>query len=178
MRATLYPTTMRPLHTIGHSTHPADLFTGLLWTHGIATLADVRSVPRSRHNPQFDREALAATLETLGIAYVHLPALGGMRRPRPDSVNLGLRSAGLRGYADYMQTDEFRRGLERLEALAVAGPAAIMCAEAEPSRCHRALLSDALLARGWRVLHILRSGAVEPLPSPAMRTVDDRPVYP
>ena len=169
---------MRTLHTIGHSTRPADVFAGLLRTHGITTLADVRSVPRSRHNPQFDREALAACLEVLGIAYVHVRALGGMRRPRPDSVNLGLRSAGLRGYADHMQTDEFQRGLERLEALAGAGATAIMCAEAEPSRCHRGLLADALVARGWRVLHVRGDGAMEHAPSPAMRTVDDRPVYP
>jgi uncharacterized protein (DUF488 family) len=176
MRATLDPAAMLPLHTIGHSTRPADLFTGLLRTHGIATLADVRSVPGSRHNPQFDRAALAASLRALGIAYVHLPALGGLRRPRPDSVNLGLRSAGLRGYADHMQTDEFRRGIERLEA--VAGATAIMCAEAEPSRCHRALLWDALRVRGWRVLHVRGDGVVEHAPSPTMRTVDDRPVYP
>lgn len=169
---------MRTLHTIGHSTRLADVFTGLLRTHGITTLADVRSVPRSRHNPQFDREALAACLEVLGIAYVHVPALGGMRRPRPDSVNLGLRSAGLRGYADHMQTDEFQCGLERLEALAGAGATAIMCAEAEPARCHRGLLADALVARGWRVLHVRGDGAMEHAPSPAMRTVDDRPVYP
>ena len=169
---------MRALHTIGHSTHPADVFAGLLRTHGIVTLADVRSVPRSRHNPQFDREALAAGLEALGIGYVHLPALGGMRRPRPDSVNLGLRSQGFRGYADHMQTDEFGRGLERLEALAGAGATAIMCAEAEPARCHRGLLSDALLVRGWRVVHILPAGAAEHTPSPALRTVDERPVYP
>ena len=169
---------MRALHTIGHSTLPADVFTGLLRTHGIVTLADVRSVPRSRHNPQFDREALAGGLEALGMGYTHLPALGGMRRPRPDSVNLGLRSAGFRGYADHMQTDEFRRGLERLEALADAGATAIMCAEAEPGRCHRGLLSDALLVRGWRVVHILPTGAAEHTPSPALRTVDERPVYP
>jgi len=178
MRAPLDPATIRPLHTIGHSTRPAELFTGLLRTHEIATLADVRSVPRSRHNPQFDREVLAASLRVLGIGYVHLPALGGMRRPRPDSVNLGLRSAGFRGYADHMQTDEFRRGLERLEALADAGATAIMCAEAEPGRCHRGLLSDALLVRGWRVVHILPTGAAEHTPSPALRTVDERPVYP
>ena len=169
---------MRTLHTIGHSTRPADVFTGLLRTHGIVTLADVRSVPHSRHNPQFDRAVLAACLEAAGIGYEHLPALGGMRRARPDSVNLGLRSAGFRGYADHMQTDEFRRGLERLETLASAGVTAIMCAEAEPSRCHRGLLSDALLLRGWRVLHVRDSGATEHAPSPAMRTVDGRPVYP
>jgi uncharacterized protein (DUF488 family) len=169
---------MRALHTIGHSTLPADVFTGLLRTHGIVTLADVRSVPRSRHNPQFDRGTLAACLEAVGIGYAHLPALGGMRRPRPDSVNLGLRSAGFRGYADHMQTAEFRGGLETLEGLAGAGATAMMCAEAEPSRCHRGLLADALLVRGWRVVHILRSGAVEHVPSPALRTVDERPVYP
>ena len=169
---------MRVLHTIGHSTRPAEVFTGLLRTYGIVTLADVRSVPRSRHNPQFEREALAASLEALGIGYVHLPVLGGLRRPRSDSVNLGLRSGGFRGYADHMQTDEFRRGLERLEAQASAGATAIMCAEAEPSRCHRGLLSDALLVRGWRVVHILHAGAAEHAPSPGMRTVDDRPVYP
>jgi uncharacterized protein (DUF488 family) len=169
---------MRALHTIGHSTLPADVFTGLLRTHGIVTLADVRRVPRSRHNPQFDRDALAACLEAVGMGYAHLPALGGMRRPRPDSVNLGLRSAGFRGYADHMQTAEFRGGLETLEALASAGATAMMCAEAEPSRCHRGLLSDAMLVRGWRVVHILRSGAVEHAPSPALRTVDEWPVYP
>ena len=169
---------MRTLHTIGHSTRPAEVFTGLLRTHEIVMLADVRSVPRSRHNPQFDRDALAAYLEAGGIGYVHLPALGGMRRPRPDSVNLGLRGAGFRGYADHMQTDEFRRGLERLEALAGASATAIMCAEAEPSRCHRELLSDALLVRGWRVVHVLHSEAVEHVPSPAMRTVDGRSIYP
>jgi uncharacterized protein (DUF488 family) len=149
-----------------------------LRSHGIVTLAEVRSLPHSRRNPQFDREALAACLEAVGIGYAHLPALGGLRRPRPDSVNLGLRSAGFRGYADHMQTDEFRRGLDRLEALAGAGATAIMCAEAEPSRCHRGLLSDALLVRGWRVVHIRPEGAVEHGPSPALRTVDERPVYP
>ena len=169
---------MRTLHTIGHSTRPADVFTGLLRRHGIVTLADVRSVPHSRYNPQFDRAALAACLEAAGIGYVHLAALGGMRRARPDSVNVGLRSAGFRGYADHMQTDEFRLGLDRLETLASAGATAIMCAEAEPSRCHRGLLSDALLLRGWQVLHVLDSVATEHVPSPAMRTVDGRPVYP
>jgi uncharacterized protein (DUF488 family) len=169
---------MRTLHTIGHSSRPADLFIGLLRTHEIVTVVDVRRVPHSRHNPQFDREALATCLEAVGIGYVHVPVLGGMRRPRPDSVNLGLRSAGFRGYADHMQTSELRRGLERLETLAGLGATAIMCAEAEPSRCHRGLLSDALLVRGWQVRHILDSGAMEHAPSPAMRTVDDRPVYP
>jgi uncharacterized protein (DUF488 family) len=169
---------MRTLYTIGHSTRPADVFGGLLRAHGIAALADVRSVPRSRHNPQFDRETVAAALAELGIGYVHLPELGGRRRPRADSVNLGLRSVGFRGYADHMQSEGFWRGLARLEALAGAAATAIMCAEADPSRCHRALLSDALVARGWRVRHILDDGAADHAPSSAMRTVDGRPVYP
>ena len=170
---------MRALHTIGHSTLPADVFAGLLRTHGIVTLADVRSVPRSRHNPQFDREALAAGLEAVGIGYAHLPALGGMRRPRPDSVNLGLRSAGFRGYADHMQTDEFRararaaggaggRGRDRDH---VRGGGAV----AVPPR---AALGRAARARLAGRAHPARSGAVEHAPSPALRTVDERPVYP
>jgi uncharacterized protein (DUF488 family) len=169
---------MRTLYTIGHSTRAADLLTDLLRAHRIGTLVDVRTVPHSRHNPQFNRQALAASLREVEIDYTHLPALGGLRRPRADSVNLGLRSAGLRGYADHMQTEEFRQGLERLEAVAMATATAIMCAEAEPARCHRALLSDALTMRGWRVVHILGDGAVEHAPSPLMRTVGDQPVYP
>jgi len=169
---------MRTLHTIGHSTRPIDALVALLRAHAVTRLADVRTVPRSRHNPQYERDALAAALAAAGIGYAHLGALGGLRRARPDSVNLGLRSAGLRGYADHMQTAAFRTGLEALEALAAAEATAIMCAEAEPSRCHRALLSDALLARGWRVLHILDAGAVAHEPLPAMRTVDGRPIYP
>jgi uncharacterized protein (DUF488 family) len=169
---------MRTLHTIGHSTRPIEAFLALLRLHGVTRLADVRTVPRSRHNPQYEREALAAALAAGGIGYGHLPALGGLRRARPDSVNRGLRGAGFRGYADHMQTETFRAGLDRLEALAAAEATAIMCAEADPSHCHRALLSDALLARGWRVLHILDAGVVEHMLSPAMRTVDGRPVYP
>jgi uncharacterized protein (DUF488 family) len=169
---------MRTVHTIGHSTRPIEAFLALLRLHGVARLADVRTVPRSRHNPQYEREALAAALAAGGIGYGHLPALGGLRRARPDSVNRGLRGAGFRGYADHMQTETFRAGLDRLEALAAAEATAIMCAEADPSHCHRALLSDALLARGWRVLHILDAGVVEHMLSPAMRTVDGRPVYP
>ena len=154
------------------------MFIDLLRAHRIGTLADVRTVPHSRHNPQFDREALAASLRKAGIGYVHLRVLGGLRRPRPDSVNLGLRSAGFRGDADHMQTEAFREGLAQLETLAAAGPTAVMCAEALPSRCHRGLLSDALTVRGWRVVHILGDGVVEHAPSPLMRTVEDRPVYP
>ena len=169
---------MRALHTIGHSTRPAEVFIGLLRTYGIVTLADVRSVPRSRHNPQFERDVLAAGLEALGIGYAHLPALGGMRRPRPDSVNLGLRSAGFRGYADHMQTDEFRRGLERLEVLAGAGPTAIMCAEAVWWRCHRSLIADYLKAHGYKVLHIQNATKVEEHPfTAAARIVNGKLSY-
>jgi uncharacterized protein (DUF488 family) len=169
---------MRTLYTIGHSTRTADQFTALLRAHGIQTLADVRTVPRSRHNPQFGRDALVTSLRRAGIEYVHVPALGGLRKPRADSVNLGLRRGGFRAYADHMQSEVFRQGVERLETMASAGVTAIMCAEALPERCHRALLSDALTVRGWRVLHILDDGAMEHAPSPLMRTVGDRPIYP
>ena len=165
--------------TVGHSNHDESEFIELLQGAGIQLIADVRRYPGSRRQPHFERSALAALLREAGIDYRWLgESLGGRRRPSPDSTNDGWESEQFRGYADHMQTDEFRRGLDRLETLASAGATAIMCAEAEPSRCHRGLLSDALLLRGWQVLHVLDSVATEHVPSPAMRTVDGRPVYP
>jgi uncharacterized protein (DUF488 family) len=123
---------------------------------------DVRTVPHSRRNPQFDRDALAAALEGHGIAYVHERELGGFRRPRQDSINRGWEQLAFRGYADYMQTPEFGAALERLIGLAVDLPTSIMCAEAQWWRCHRRLISDALVVRGWKVLHLgLRAEPVE-----------------
>jgi uncharacterized protein (DUF488 family) len=122
----------------------------------------VRTVPHSRRNPQFDRDALGAALESHGIAYVHERELGGFRRPRPDSINRGWEQPAFRGYADYMQTPEFGSALERLIGLAVDLPTSIMCAEAQWWRCHRRLISDALVVRGWKVLHLgLRAEPVE-----------------
>ena len=169
----------RPLYTIGHSTRTAAALIDLLHAHGIQTLVDVRTIPRSRHNPQFNRDALAEALDRAGIEYQHRPALGGLRHARKDSVNLGWRNASFRGYADYMQTPEFARALAELEALADARPTAIMCAEAVPWRCHRGLIADALTVRGRPVLHIQSASApTRHQPTPFMRTVEGRPVYP
>jgi uncharacterized protein (DUF488 family) len=141
--------------TVGHSTRTWKDFLGLLRAYGVQRVVDVRSIPRSRHNPQFNRETLPAKLRAAGIAYVHLGKLGGLRRARPDSPNQGWRNASFRGYADYMQTPEFEVALERLMKLARQKRSAIMCAEAVPWRCHRSLIGDALVARGIHVEDIL-----------------------
>ncbi len=156
--------------TIGHSTHPIAEFIELLRSHRVARLVDVRTVPRSRHNPQFNRDALAQSLEAKQIGYSYMPGLGGFRRAKRDSpgedsanvehavaLNVGWRNASFRGYADYMQTEEFERNLEELIALAATEKVAIMCAEAVPWRCHRSLIADALTVRGIEVREI--SGA-------------------
>jgi uncharacterized protein (DUF488 family) len=141
--------------TIGHSTRPFDEFLSLLQDHRVMLLADVRSVPRSRHNPQYNSDTLAKALTAAGLAYRHLPGLGGLRKPRKDSTNMGWRNDSFRGYADYMQTPEFEAALAELQTLAERGCVCIMCAEAVPWRCHRSLIGDALLARGVEVRHIM-----------------------
>ena len=141
--------------TVGHSTLPIERFLAVLGAYGIEQLADVRTVPRSRRNPQFGADALRSSLAASGIAYVPLGALGGLRKPRPDSPNAAWRNESFRGYADYMQTDEFAAGLERLIELAGERRTAIMCAEAVPWRCHRSLVADALIVRGIPVVEIL-----------------------
>jgi uncharacterized protein (DUF488 family) len=140
--------------TVGHSTRTQDDFIALLQAHAVKQLADVRTIPRSRHNPQFNRDRIALALRRAGIRYVHLKALGGLRHPRPNSPNTGWRNAGFRGYADYMQTSEFEKGLRRLLKIAQTKRTAIMCAEAVPWRCHRSLIGDALLAHGYGVEEI------------------------
>jgi uncharacterized protein (DUF488 family) len=134
--------------TIGHSTRTLDEFIRLLQVHGVTCVADVRTVPRSRHNPQFDKASLPDSLKKVGLDYIHLPGLGGLRHTNGDSPNLGWRNASFRGYADYMQTPEFEQSLENLIRLAHQGQIALMCAEAVPWRCHRSLIADALLVRG------------------------------
>jgi uncharacterized protein (DUF488 family) len=134
--------------TIGHSTRAVKDFIRLLKAHRVMRLVDVRTVPRSRHNPQFDRRQLSPALHSARLHYRYMPGLGGFRRARPDSLNTGWRNAGFRGYADYMQTPEFRKNLDDLIKLAKSERIAIMCAEAVPWRCHRSLIADALLARG------------------------------
>jgi len=152
----------RPIvvYTVGHSTRPIDAFIALLAAHEVDCLADVRTVPKSRHNPQFAGDALAASLAAAGIDYRPFPGLGGFRRASADSPNAGWRNASFRGYADYMETTAFRESLDRLRAQAVEARTAIMCAEAPWWRCHRALIADALKAQGMQVLHIVDRGKV------------------
>ena len=127
----------------------------MLKAHGVELLVDVRTVPRSRHNPQFNREVLPESLASAGIWYEHMPGLGGLRHPRKDSPNTGWRNLSFRGYADYMQTDEFVENLDVLQKLDQKQQVAIMCAESVPWRCHRSLIADALLVRGVAVHHIM-----------------------
>jgi uncharacterized protein (DUF488 family) len=150
------------IYAVGHSTRSAEELVELLQAHGVRTLADIRTVPRSRTNPQFNRDTLPRTLKAVCLRYAHLPRLGGLRRPRPDSPNGAWRNTSFRGYADYMLTDDFTRGMEELRQLAEDGPVALMCAEALRWRCHRSLVADALFARGVEVLHITSRVRTEP----------------
>jgi uncharacterized protein (DUF488 family) len=143
------------IFTLGHSTLPIERFIALLRTYGVERLMDIRTVPRSRHNPQFNDTALAASLGAAGIEYVSMKALGGLRRARKDSPNTGWRNPSFRGYADYMQTEPFQQALETLIGLSSQKRGAIMCAEAVPWRCHRSLVADALNARGVPAIEIL-----------------------
>lgn len=141
--------------TIGHSTHTLEEFIGLLQAHGATRVVDVRTVPRSRHNPQFNKAALPRSLEKAGLGYVHKPGLGGLRHATRNSPNGGWRNASFRGYADYMQTPEFAQSLDGLIRLANQDRIVLMCAEAVPWRCHRSLIADALLVRGIRTEDIM-----------------------
>ncbi|HVM50033.1 MAG TPA: DUF488 domain-containing protein [Candidatus Acidoferrum sp.] len=148
--------------TIGHSTRAIEEFIRLLQAHQVTCLADVRTIPRSRHNPQFNKDALAASLGEAGIRYVHLPALGGLRHASKTSPNTGWRNTSFRGFADYMQTPEFAAGLDELLQLAGREQVVLMCAEAVPWRCHRSLIADALLARGIQAEHIMSQTTRQP----------------
>jgi uncharacterized protein (DUF488 family) len=150
------------IFTIGHSTRLLDELIELCRTNGVKRVIDIRTIPRSRHNPQFSREKLGPALRKHGIAYLHLKQLGGLRHAKPDSKNLGWHNSSFRGFADYMETPEFAAGLARAIKLAKARPSALMCAEAVPWRCHRSLVADALLVRGIQVLHIVGLSAPRP----------------
>jgi uncharacterized protein (DUF488 family) len=147
------------IFTVGHSTLPIEEFIALLHTYGITCLADIRTMPRSRHNPQFNGDALGRALKTENIEYVSLPALGGLRHARKDSSNTGWRNTSFRGYADYMQTEPFAQGLESLIRISRQRRSAIMCAEAVPWRCHRSLVADALSVRGIPAIEILSASS-------------------
>lgn len=155
-------TTSPVIFTIGHSTHPIEVFIRLLTAHGVRQVADVRTMPRSRRHPQFGSEALDHSLAAAGLGYRHFPALGGRRTPRPDSANTAWRTPGFRGYADYMQSDHFWQAVSELMTFSAAAPTTVMCAEALWWQCHRRLLADALSVRGVPVRHILPAGAPKP----------------
>lgn len=168
------------LYTIGHSTRTLDELVEALGSFEVDLLVDIRTIPRSRHTPQFNQEGLSRTLPRRGIRYRHMKALGGLRKPRPDSSNTAWRNAGFRGFADYMETPEFAAALNELRTLArAAEAAAIMCAEAVPWRCHRSLVADALTAHGDTALHILRPGRAQPhVLTPFARVHGGRVTYP
>ncbi len=168
------------IYGIGHSTHPLDHFITLLKAHGIRIVCDVRTVPRSRHVPHFNKESLEAGLRAQGLEYRHFPQLGGLRKPRRDSINLGWRNASFRGFADYMQTDQFEVGLKELIKLSQEeGPVVIMCAEALPWHCHRSLIADALVARGINILQLDNRGHATPHTLTSFALVKDgRVTYP
>jgi uncharacterized protein (DUF488 family) len=146
---------MKTTYTVGHSNRSAEAFLALLRAYGIEKLIDVRTIPKSRHNPQFADESLKKSLGEADIAYERIEALGGFRKTRPDSPNTGWRNLSFRGYADYMGTPEFAAALKELEKEAKKRKTAIMCAEAVPWRCHRSLIADALASDGWEVFDIL-----------------------
>jgi uncharacterized protein (DUF488 family) len=158
--------------TIGHSNRSIVTFVDLLRSNAIVRVLDVRTVPRSRHNPQFNRETLPESLGAVYIGYTHLPGLGGLRQARADSPNAGWTNLSFRGYADYMQSPEFAADVQRVAELANTECCALMCAEAVPWRCHRSLIGDALLVRGVRVEDIMGPGKRKPHTLTAFAHVD------
>jgi uncharacterized protein (DUF488 family) len=146
--------------TIGHSTRSLEEFVQLLEVYGLTLVVDVRTVPHSRHNPQFNKETLSTSLKHYGVRYIHMPEIGGLRHPKHESVNTAWKNSGFRGYADYMQTQEFADSLLKIVALARENRLVLMCAEALPWRCHRNLISDALVVRHLKVEHIIGKDSV------------------
>ena len=167
------------IFTLGHSTLPIERFVAVLQAYAIARLADIRTIPRSRHNPQFSDTALAKSLKALHLDYVHMRALGGLRHARRDSPNTGWRHESFRGFADYMQTEEFENALAALIRMGREKRVAIMCAEAVPWRCHRSLVADALSVRGVPVIEILSEATYRMHPlTPFSRVEGLRITYP
>jgi len=158
-RGTQKPTV---IYTIGHSVLPLETFVERLKAFGVQRVVDVRTVPRSRHNPQFDRQTLPRELRRKGIGYIHVKGLGGLRHATRDSVNTGWRNASFRGFADYMRSSNFERSLQGLVRMAGRKTVALMCAEAVPFRCHRSLIADALTVRGLEVRHITSGRTAKP----------------
>lgn len=158
--------------TVGHSTHPIDEFAALVAAHGVEGIVDIRTVPKSRHNPQFGIDVLPDSLSERGLAYQRIEELGGLRHTTKDSPNGAWRNTSFRGYADYMQTDGFAAGMDALTAASARHVVAIMCAEAVPWRCHRSMVGDALLVRGFEVLDIFSEKQAKPHTLTSFATVD------
>ncbi|HET6575929.1 MAG TPA: DUF488 domain-containing protein [Fimbriiglobus sp.] len=165
--------------TVGHSTRSFEELVEILRAHGVKRLVDVRRIPRSRHNPQFNRETFSKALRHRRINYRHMKVLSGLRHASPNSINVGWRNASFRGFADYMQTPAFQKALERLVEMATRKPTAIMCAEAVPWRCHRSLIADALVARGYEVRDIMSIASARPhILNPMARVHGQEVTYP
>ncbi|WP_427005943.1 DUF488 family protein [Pseudarthrobacter sp. H2] len=165
------------IFTIGHSTHPINEFIAMLEAQGIKKLIDVRTIPKSRHNPQYNGDSLAASLRARGITYRRMESLGGLRHAQKDSPNSAWRNASFKGFADYMQTEEFAAAVDQLVQRGRNNDAVIMCAEAVPWRCHRSLIGDALLARNIAVLDIIAEKSVKPHTLTSFARVDKHRVW-
>ncbi len=170
---------MQILYTIGHSTRTFEQFLAMLQAHNIQMVVDVRTIPKSKRNPQFGQDVLSTALKEAGLAYIHLAKLGGLRHTTKDSPNTGWQNTSFRGYADYMATPAFQEGLAELKALAEKKRVAILCAEAVPWRCHRSLVADALTMQGWQVLHIRSRKTARPHKLTAfLQVIDGKITYP
>jgi uncharacterized protein (DUF488 family) len=168
----------KQIWTIGHSTHPLDEYLAMLESFEIKLLVDIRSYPGSRRYPHFNKEALEKSLPQSGINYLHMPELGGRRKAKANSINTAWRNDAFRGYADYMETDEFNSAIKELQKLAEEKKTAYMCSEAVWWRCHRSLVSDYLKAEGWTVMHIMGVGKSEEHPyTSAAKIVDGELSY-
>jgi len=170
---------LNPIFTLGHGTRRIEEFLEILRAFHVRMIVDVRTVPRSRHNPQYDQMELQKVLEENGFAYQHLKALGGLRHAHKDSINTGWQNASFRGYADYMQTPEFAQAIKKLISLGKRRKIAILCAESVPWRCHRSMIADALVVRGVEVLHIMsKTNAHAHALTPFARVAGEEITYP
>jgi uncharacterized protein (DUF488 family) len=169
----LIKATQKIIYTIGHSTRTLEEFIALLQTFSIEMLVDVRSYPGSRRYPHFNKENLSKELPGKGILYLHMSRLGGRRKASPQSKNTAWKNDAFRGYADYMETAEFKEGMEELETTGSSYPSAFMCSEAVWWRCHRSMIADYMKVKGWKVLHILNNKKAEEHPYTAAATIAD-----
>lgn len=174
-----YNAYMNKVYTLGHTTRSIEEFVNILKHYGIQIVVDVRTIPKSRHNPQFEGSNLEKSLETAGMSYIHIRELGGLRNPKKDSQNMEWRNTSFRGYADHMESEEFKQGLDMLKKIASEHKTVIICAEAVPWRCHRNLIADALTVQDWDVEHIMTEKVVSKHKlTEFLKVVDGKLTYP